>query len=94
MKKSYTLITFLLGLIIALSIAKAVLHNALSTSGIYVSKVEQEISSLKTENAILSEKLLVASSLTNIIQKAKDTGFNNDDALMIIGTSKPLALNQ
>ena len=94
MKKSYILIIFLLGLIGVLSIGKAVLHNTLSTTGIYVGKTEQEIASLKTQNSILSEKLLAASSLTNIAEKAKQLGFINENKLMIVGTSKPLALNQ
>ena len=94
MKKSYTLIIFLLGLIVILSIGKAILHNTLSTSGIFVSKAEQEINSCKTQNAILSEQLLAAESLTNIAQKAKLAGFITKNTEIIIGESKPLALNQ
>ena len=75
MKKCYIVMIFLLGLIVVLSVGRAVLHNTLSTSGIYVSKVEQEINSYKTQNAILSEELLIAGSLTNIAEKAKELGY-------------------
>lgn len=92
MKKCYIIIIFLLGLVICLSIGKAILHNALSTSGIYVSKAEREINFYKTQNAILSEEFLTASSLTNIIEKAKASGFTNENTLMVIKTSRPLAV--
>lgn len=92
MKKSYIVIILLLGLVIALSMGKAVLHNMLSTSGIFVSKAEQEINFYKTQNAILSEELLTASSLTNIIEKATKSGFTNENTLMILKTSRPLAV--
>lgn len=92
MKKCYIIIIFLLGLVISLSIGKAILHNALSTSGIYVGKAEQEINFYKTQNSILSEELLTESSLTNIIEKAKASGFTNENTLMVIKTSRPLAV--
>lgn len=94
MKKSYIIIIFLLGLVVVLSMAKAVLHNMLSTSGIFVSKVEQEVNFYKTQNAVLSEELLTASSLTNIIQKAQQSGFTNENTLMVFKTSMPLAVNR
>jgi hypothetical protein len=92
MKKSNFLITILLGLVIALSIGKAALHNTLSTSGIFVGKAEAEINLYKTQNAILSEELLTASSLTNIVEKAQQSGFTNENSLMVIKTSRPLAV--
>lgn len=92
MKRCHLIIIFLLGLVIALSMGKAFLHNMLSTSGIFVSKAEQEINFYKTQNSILAEELLTASSLTNIIEKAKQAGFTNENTLMILKTSRPLAV--
>jgi len=92
MKRSYLIIIFLLGLVIALSLGKAVLQNTLSTSGIFVGNAEQEINSYKAQNAILSEELLTVSSLTNIVEKAKLSGFTNEKTLMILKTSRPLAV--
>lgn len=94
MKKSYIVIIFLLGLVATLTIANAVVQNMLSTSGIFVSKAEAEINSYKTQNAILSEELLTASSLTTITEKAEQSGFTNNDKLLVIGTSRSLAVNQ
>jgi len=92
MKKAYIILLFLLGLVISLSVGKAFLHNMLSTSGIFVSKAQEEINFYKTQNAILSEKLLAASSLTNIAEKAKQLGFTTKNSLMIIKTSGSLAV--
>jgi hypothetical protein len=94
MRKPYILIIFLLGLIVALSIGKTILQNTLSTSGIFVSKIEQEIASYKTQNIILSEELLAASSLTNIAQKAKQAGFVDENTMIVFKASKPLAIKQ
>jgi len=93
MRKPSLIITFLIGIIIALSIVKAVVYNRLSTTGVFVSKVEEEVNSYKTQNAKLLEKLLTLSSLTNIKERAKKEGFNNQDkSLMVLKTSKPLAV--
>jgi hypothetical protein len=92
MKKSSILITILIGLIVALSMSKAALHNTLSTSGIFVGKAEAEINFYKTQNAILSEELLAASSLTNIFEKAQQSGFTSENVLMVVKTSRPLAV--
>ncbi|MBF8250327.1 MAG: hypothetical protein HW400_928 [Candidatus Levybacteria bacterium] len=92
MKKPYLIITFLLGLVIVLSVGNAFLRNMLSTSGIYVGRTEQEISFYKTQNAILSEALLTASSLTNTLGKAEESGFTNNNTLMVLKTSRPLAV--
>lgn len=94
MKKAYVLIVFLVGLIIGLSAVKAVLFNMLSTSGIFVSKAESEISYYKTQNAILSESVLTASSLTNVSKKAKELGFTDEHALMVLKTSRSLAVGR
>ena len=94
MKKPALIIIFLMGLIIALSIVKAALYNRLSTSGVFVSRVEEEINSYKTQNAILSEKLLILSSLTNISEKAVKLGFVRDNSLMVLKTSRSLAVRK
>lgn len=91
MKKPAFVIISLLGIVIVLSVVKVIIHNRLSTSGVFVSKVEREIDFYKTQNAILSEKLLTQSSLTNISEKAEKLGFVKENSLMVIKTSRPLA---
>ena len=91
MKKPSLIIVFLIGIIISLSIVKVIMYNRLSTTGVFVGKVEEEINFYKTQNAVLSEKLLTLSSLTSIAEDAKKEGFTNENLLMVIKTSKPLA---
>ena len=92
MKKAYILVIIILGLVFSLAVGRSILQNMLSTSGIFIGKAEKEINFYKTQNAILSEELLIASALTNIIEKAHKSGFVSGDALMVIKTSRPLAV--
>ena len=95
MRKPALVIIFLIGLIVVLSVAKGIIYNKLSTSGIFVGKLEEQISFYKTQNAILSEELLASSSLTNIAAKAQELGFaNKDKSLLVIKTSRPLAVKK
>ena len=95
MRKPALIITFLIGLTVALSLIKAIVYNRLSTSGVFVAKVEEKISFYKTQNAILSEELLASSSLTSIVAKASELGFaNKDQSLLIIKISRPLAVKR
>lgn len=72
---------------------KAILYNRLSTSGTFVGEAEDEISFYKTQNALLTEKLLTLSSLTNIVKKAKEQGFVSEDkSFIVLKTSKSLAV--
>ena len=95
MKKPSLVITVLIGLIVVLSVVKAVVHNRLSTEGVFVAGLEKEISFYKTQNTILSEELLTSSSLTNILAKAEELGFTNrSQSLLVLKTSRPLAVKQ
>ena len=95
MKKSSLIITVLIGLIVVLSVVKAVVHNRLSTEGVFVAELEKKISFYKTQNAILSEDLLTSSSLTNIKDIASELGFiNKNQSLLVLKTSRPLAVKQ
>ena len=95
MKKPALIITFLIALIIVLSVINAVVHNRLSTSGVFVGELEEQISFYKTQNAILSEEFLTSSSLTNIADMASELGFTNkNQPLLVLKTSKPLAVKR
>lgn len=94
MKKSSFTIIFLIGLVIILSVAKAVVYNRLSTSGTVIGKIEEEINFYKTQNTILSEELLTSSSLMTVALKAERMGFIKENSVLAIRASKPLAVNQ
>lgn len=93
MRKPAIIIIFLLGLILTLSMVKAVVYNGLSTSGTFVGEIEEQIEIYKTQNAILSEQLLIYSSLSNISEKASKLGFVHENSVMMLKTL-PLAVKQ
>jgi hypothetical protein len=92
MKRPYFVILFLLTLIVLLSVGKAILQNTFSTSGILVSEAQREVNYYKTQNAILSEELLTASSLTKIAEEASRVGFVSGNNQFVLKTSNPLSL--
>lgn len=94
MKKSSITILILIIITIVLAIVQGGLSNKLSTKGILVGKIEEEINYYKTQNAILSEKLLTYSSLTNLASKASELGFARESSQLVLNSSTPLAVRQ
>lgn len=95
MKKPNLVIMVLIGLIVVLSVVKAVVHNRLSTEGVFIAEIEKKISFYKTQNVILSSDLLTSSSLTNIKDIALESGFTSkDQSLLVIKTSRPLVVKR
>lgn len=92
MKKSSGIILLFIGLIIVLSIVQAGISNRLSVKGVLVGKIEERIDYYKTQNAILSEKLLSYSSLTNLTSRATQAGFAKERTGITLGSSVPLAV--
>lgn len=74
--KKPTFVSIVLALTIALlSVVHVVVSNSVATTGVTLSLLERELSRVKRENALLSEKVLVASSFTNISSRAASLGF-------------------
>jgi cell division protein FtsL len=94
MKRPVQIITTLVFLIIALGVVRVTVSNGLSTSGIAVKSIEDNVSSFKKENLILQEQLLSISSYTEIASKAGELGFVPDKTNLVISTSLPIALKQ
>ncbi len=93
MKRFRLLITFLVLIIVFLSIVQVVVSNRLSTTGPLFSKIEGETNFYKRENLLLSEQLLTASSLNSIASKAENLGFV-EGKTKFVTASLPLALRQ
>lgn len=95
MRKSVLIITILTGIVISLSVVKAIVYNRLSTEGVFVAEMEKQISFYKTQNAILLEELLESSSLIHIVTRAEKLGFTNkNSSLLVLKTSRPLAVKR
>lgn len=94
MKKPALITIVLLLTVVMLSIVQTIMSNSLSTSGILLSKIQEENHFYKSENITLSEKLLAESSLTNLASKASELGFVENKSQFVLKSSLPLAIRQ
>ncbi len=94
MKKPSVIITVIIVTIIVLSVLQVTVANSISTTGIELEKIQQEITMYQKQNTALHEQLLQASSLTTISEEAKNLGFVETNSQMVLSEPLPLALNQ
>ena len=94
MKKQSIFITTIIITVIFLSIVQVVVSSSLSITGIDLSLIEKKGNVYKTENSILKEKLLYASSLSQIASKAATLGFVESSSIVVIRSSLPVAIKQ
>ncbi len=93
MKKLILVASTLFIVVIVLAVLQVMMTNMLSTDGAQLSELQAEVSRYKRENALLSEKILQASSLTTISEKATEQGFAST-AQTYLSAPLPLALKQ
>jgi cell division protein FtsL len=91
MRKPIVFIILIITIVITLSIVQVTVSNSLSTTGIELAKIEEKITFYKRQNAILHEKVLVASSFTTIASKAAEMGFIDKQSRLFLPNS-PLAV--
>lgn len=91
MKKIVVCLLFVI--IAALSLAHIVVANTLSTTGIELGKAQDDLRHYTKENTLLAEKLLIASSFTQIASSAAQLGFSHEKQAVFL-TSQPLALKR
>lgn len=91
MKKPVLFIILNLVVIIGLSIAQVVAANSISTTGIELGKIQDQITQLEKENEVLKEQVLTLSSLTTIASRASDMGFEEGKSTLVISQPLPLA---
>lgn len=97
MKRYMTLLFGMVGIIIVLFIVQISISNMLSTGGIRLSQIQQQIADYQRSNAILREQIYSQASLTNISSKADKLGFVAEDkktALVITDHTSSVALRQ
>lgn len=92
MKKTKPFVISIVLMILFLSIVQVVVSNSLSTTGVTLVKLQNEIIFYKKENTNLREKLLIASSLTNIASHAAELGFIEEKTYMLLPAPLPLAV--
>ena len=95
MKPFYSILISVLFLtIIVLSVVQIVVSNRLSSTGLILSSMQEEIANYKRDNTSLSEKLLEETSLTHIASRAATLGFVETKAQVYIQPAHPVALNR
>lgn len=94
MKKPFIILSLQTILVISLSITQAILANSISTTGVELVKIEKELTSYKKENALLSEKLFITTSLTNIASSAALLGFAEEKTRVYMTGPLPLAVKR
>ncbi len=91
MQKPALIIAIQIFVIILLSVVRISVSNRISTSGIAIAGMEDQVASLKKDNLILQEKLLTISSFTQIASKAAEIGFVPNKANFVISRSISVA---
>lgn len=94
MKKYQLIIKILIVLCFLLGGVRVVVSNSISTSGIVLGKINEEISEYKLKNDILKEKLLTLSSLTAIASEAAKFGFTYKSSKYVLTNPIPIAAKQ
>lgn len=94
MKKTLLLLGSMLMIIFVLSIVQVIASNRLSTTGLTLGKLQDEIHRYKTENAMLRETVLEASSLTHIASAAGTLGFVEAKTHVYVGAPQPIAVQR
>ncbi len=78
-------------IILCLSLVQVVVANSISTTGIELGKIENEIAAYKKKNAVLHEQVLISSSLTNIASEASRLGFEESKSQLVVESPLPIA---
>jgi cell division protein FtsL len=92
MRKPIVLITLLGILVVVLLIARITLVNSISTTGIKLVDLQNQISMYKKENELLKVQYLQAASYTSISTKAKQLGYVNVKSQIDLAAPLPMAM--
>jgi len=91
MRKSAYLVVVVILTILVLSIVQVVVANRISTTGLTLAKLQEEVKEYKRENTLIKEKILKDSSLTEIASSAATLGFAPSKENLKLGVPLPLA---
>ena len=91
MKRPILFISFLILLVVGMSIVHVSVSNSLSTTGITLSKIQEDLATYKKENTLLKEQILSASALMTVSSQAKEAGYVPIKSEVTITHPLPLA---
>ncbi|HVA96437.1 MAG TPA: hypothetical protein VND99_02170 [Candidatus Acidoferrales bacterium] len=92
MKKPLVIIGILGCIVILLLVARITLVNSISTTGITLVDLQNQINDYKNENELLKVQYLQAASYTNISAKAEKLGYVPVSSQVDLVAPQPLAL--
>ena len=85
------IIFLVFGLVLVLALAKIFFSNILSTAGLKLGGLEEQISYFERENNLLEEKTVRLSSLSRISKEAADFGFEKPSLVVNLTSEIPVA---
>lgn len=91
MKKPLFIIIGLSCVVIALAVVRITLVNSISTTGVALVDLQNQVDEYKKENKLLQERYLQAASYTNVSKKAEAQGFSQTETALNLSTPLPLA---
>ncbi|MBI2621957.1 MAG: hypothetical protein HYW63_04940 [Candidatus Levybacteria bacterium] len=91
MKKPTFLLSILLFIILGLFVTRVVISNTISTSGVALGQMQDELRKYKIENALIREKIFTLSSLSNISSEAARIGFSGSKSNFALSKTHPIA---
>lgn len=80
--------------IVVLSILRVTVTNTISTNGVDLGKIQEEVKEYKKQNAILHQKVLEVSSLQYIASKAGELGYVDSKKQIVLSSPLPIALKR
>jgi cell division protein FtsL len=93
-KKPMIIISSFAIIIVMLAVVRVAILNSISTTGIELVTLQNEVTSYRKQNVLLKEEYLAVSSLTSIDKQAKAQGFVDTKSHIYLNTPLPLALRQ
>lgn len=91
MKRSISFLSILIFSIIFLSVLQVAVSSKLSTYGVELANLQEDLSSFKKENSLLKENLLMETSLINIASQAAVIGFAENKSRLFLTAPLPIA---
>lgn len=92
MKKPIAVIVLLSCIVVVLLVARITLVNSISTTGITLVDLQNQINAYKKQNELLTVQYLQAASYTNISDKAEKLGYVPVKSQVDLAAPLPMAM--
>lgn len=91
MKKYILAISIMVFILVVLTVIQSVVANSVSTVGVDIAVIQEEIDAYKKDNALLKETYLTRSSYTIIAEEVEERGFEPSTKQLSLTSPQPLA---